>query len=162
MRLRSAAGLTRDRLPSLQRALRTVAAGQATAVVEIKTHRVTPAQATSFDAAVYAAGATGRVSVHSFYRAPLAVLRYPATLLTEAPATAVRGEAGVDMRASIVTPELVRQLHAAHRTAGAWTSAGSGVSDGPAAWSALARDGVDRIITGDTPDYRAWCASRQG
>jgi glycerophosphoryl diester phosphodiesterase len=168
MRLRSAGGLTRDRLPTLQRALRKVAAVAATAVVEIKTRQVTPAEAVSFTAAVAAAGARQLVSVHSFYQAPLAALRYPATLLTETPvsgprgAARVRGDVGVDLRGSIVTRRLVQRLHAAHLRAGAWTSDGSGVVDGPRSWSRLAADGVDRIITGDTPGYRAWCASVSG
>jgi glycerophosphoryl diester phosphodiesterase len=167
MRLRSSAGLTRNRLPSLARALRKAGAEHATAVLEVKTRRVTPAEAVSFTAAVAAAGARRLVSVHSFYRAPLAALRYPATLLTETPLAGprgtarVRGDIGVDLRGSIVTPRLVRRLHAAHLRAGAWTSAGSGVADGPRSWNRLAADGVDRIITGDTPGYRAWCASRQ-
>jgi glycerophosphoryl diester phosphodiesterase len=168
MRLRSAAGLTRDRLPTLQRALRRVATTHATAVVEVKTPRVTPAQAVSFTAAVAAAGAVRLVSVHSFYWAPLDALRYPATLLTETPVfgsrgtARIRGAVGVDLRGSIVTPRLVRRLHAAQLRAGAWTSAGSGVADSPRSWNRLAADGVDRIITGDTPGYRAWCRSRQG
>jgi glycerophosphoryl diester phosphodiesterase len=167
MRLRSSAGLTRDRLPSLARALRKAGAEHATVVLEVKTREVTPAEVVSFTAAVAAAGARRLVSVHSFYQAPLAALRYPATLLTETPVTwprgaaRVRGDVGVDLRGSIVTPRLVRQLHAAHLRAGAWTSAGSGVADGPASWDRLAADGVDRIITGDTPGYRGWCASRQ-
>lgn len=158
MRLRSSAGVTSARLPSLARMLRQVVREHVKAVIQIKTNGVTAAQAASFTAATDSAGARRAVSIHSFYRASLAALAaYPATLLTEVPVTAAPGDVGVDLRGSIVTAALVARLHAAGLTVGAWTSPGSGIRDGKASWARLAADGVDRIITDAVAAYLRWC-----
>jgi glycerophosphoryl diester phosphodiesterase len=158
MRLRSFSGVTSAYLPSLARMLRQVVRDHLKAVIQIKTNRVTAAQAASFTAAIDSAGAQRAVSIHSFYPASLAALpAYPRTLLTETPVTAAPGDVGVDLRGSIVTAALVARLHAAGLTVGAWTSPGSGVRDNKGTWARLAADGVDRIITNGTAAYVSWC-----
>jgi glycerophosphoryl diester phosphodiesterase len=53
---------------------------------------------------------------------------------------------------SLVTPSLVRDLHAAGVAVLAWTA------DEPAAWSALCAAGVDGIITNRPGELRTWLA----
>ncbi|GEM_PF-4493182 len=156
--------VTRYRIPTMLEMLRAAIASHVRVIIEIKGADLTPAQARVFAAQVRAAGAMQITTVHSFYPDSLATLRRVApafdgrtTLLSLTPVTRSPGNVGIDLPADVVTAAVVRRIHAAGLTAGAYTSSGSGVPDDPASWRRLARDGIDRIITNDTAGYLAWC-----
>jgi len=145
---------TADTLPSLATMVAAARAEHVAALVEIKTPNITAAQAAAF---VRAAPPGTDVSVHSFYPDDLARLpRYPRILLALEPVTAAPGDVGVDLRGSVVTAAYVAEVHRAGLVVGAYVTGGSGVADDRAEWSRLAADGVNSIISGDTPGYVAW------
>lgn len=152
---------TTDTLPSLATMAAAARAEHVAALVEIKTPNITAAQAAAF---VAAAPPGTNVSIHSFYADDLAMLpQYPRILLSLEPVAAAPGDdVGVDLRGSVVTAADVAKMHRAGLVVGAYVTGGSGVADNPAEWSRLAADGVNSIISGDTPGYLAWARGECG
>ncbi|MFD7661547.1 glycerophosphodiester phosphodiesterase [Streptomyces sp. NPDC059788] len=154
-------GLRTDRgepVPTLAEALKYAAAHRLTAMVELKP-TPTPAQVRSLLTLVRAAGAGRYVIVHSFNRAAVDAVRHRApelrTGLTH-DLTAISGaEAarhGTELNVSrfLVTPQRVRQWHAAGLRVYAWTA------NWPPAWEKLRAAGVDVVLTDRVGPYREW------
>jgi glycerophosphoryl diester phosphodiesterase len=158
--------ITRYRIPTMLQMLRAAIAWHVRVIIEIKVGGLDAGQARVFAAQVREAGAMRITTVHSFYPDSLATLRRVSpefdgrtTLLSLTPVTRAPGEVGIDLPGGVVTAAVVRRIHANGLIAGAYTSSGSGVPDDAASWRRLARDGVNRIITGNAAGYLAWCRS---
>jgi glycerophosphoryl diester phosphodiesterase len=147
---------TADTLPSLSAMVTEARTLAVPVVIEIKTPGIDQADAAAFMAAI--GSYAPRTDVHSFYVADLALLPgLTRTLLSLSATTAIpAGYAGADFRASQMTATLAVQLHRLSLTVGAYTTPGSGMPDDTASWSKLAADGVNRIITNNTPGYVTW------
>lgn len=155
-------------LPSTRAMLRAaVAAGDTSAIIEIKVPVISARQVRSLHRAVTASGATAIMSVQTFFTQNVRALqrswpRVPGqphlriALLEHAPAIPPAGVKSVVLTGSAVTPHAVGRLTAAGLRVGAYTSTGAGVPDSSASWSAEKAAGIRQVFTNDPAGYLAW------
>lgn len=118
----------------------------------------TAAQAAQVVALINAHGMHDRVLLDSFSTANLAPLKAVDPTLTYglvsstavAPATAAAVGPILNVADSVLTQELVDDYHAAGLQVYAWTL------DNPGQWAPHRNWGIDRMVTNQVKDYRAW------
>jgi glycerophosphoryl diester phosphodiesterase len=160
-RLRTDRGQT---VPTLDEALRYAVAQRQTAMVELKP-TPTPAQVQSLLAAIRATRAGAYVIVHSFNPEAVDAVRRAApelrTALTHektpiSGAEAARYGTSLNVSRYLVTPEAVRDWHAAGLRVYTWTA------NWPPAWEKAKAAGVDAVLTDRVGPYKEWARTACG